>query len=143
MRMGVAIELIDDERAEHEEGGGVGPETIAEELDDQEELDYAMTEQIESREGFAADGQMLGGALKGAGDQVATILQELVLGEAGNELLDGGGVDDVEQSSAEDFEERVQAFEDDADAEKPGDAFLGDGHGSPNWSVQVYATGSS
>src|SRR5205814_10357270 len=119
------------------------PHALAKEIHDQEEMDYALTEEIERGEGFCADRKMLGSALKSTSDQVATILQELVFGEARNELFDGVGVDDVEQSSAEDFEERVQAFEDDADAEKPGDAFLGDGHGSPNWSVQVYATGSS
>ena len=50
MREAVAVELVGDERAEHDEARRIGPKLLAQQADDERDLHQAVAEQVESEE---------------------------------------------------------------------------------------------
>ena len=56
VRVGEAIELVDDEEAKHDKRNRIGPELVSKQTGDEQQLNDAMAEQIERIEALGADG---------------------------------------------------------------------------------------
>jgi hypothetical protein len=59
VRVGEAIELVDDEETKDDKRNRIGPEFISKQTDDEEHLNDAVAEEIEGIEALGADGKIL------------------------------------------------------------------------------------
>src|SRR5665213_64619 len=122
VRVGEAVELVDDEQAHDDQGNRIGPKLVSEQADDEEHLDKAVAEKIEGIEALGADGKILRQAQKMRRDEVVRILDQLLLGERVDQIRNGAGADEGDDKAADALDESVRSFQQDADLENLVDA---------------------
>ncbi len=86
VREDVAIELIDDEEDEHDDGGRIRPKLVAEESGDQNYLDEAVGDEIERGEPAGLCEERGQRVLEVRGEEIVRVFDILVLDERHGEV---------------------------------------------------------
>ena len=124
MREAVAVELVSDERAEHDEARRIGPQFLLQEAVDDHALHDSVAEQIKREEIVLRDREGPAELEYAVGDPVVRVLGQFALAEAVDPVEDRRRAGEVERDPADHLEDRVQPLEADADREDLVDPFL-------------------
>ncbi len=101
MRVGEAVELVDDEEAKDHKRRRIGPEFVSDQTDDQEHLDDAVAEKVEGIEVLGAEGKTLRQGREMCSDKVIGILDQFILGERVNQASYRAGADEGQHQAAD------------------------------------------
>lgn len=88
MRVSEAVKLVGAEKAEHDHGGGVGPQRIEPKGDDKESFDQTMRDEIDGGEVPCA-GEMLCGLKKMNCEEFVPIKRQVMLEEEPRDVVQG------------------------------------------------------
>jgi len=115
--MGVseAEKLIGAEEAEHNHGGGVGPERIEPKGGDKESLNQAMHDEINGGEVPSA-GEVLCGPEKVNGEEFVPIKRQVVLEEEQRDVVQRRRTHEPQDHPARSFEQAINSFKRDSGA---------------------------
>lgn len=122
MRKAVSIHLIEDEQAEHRDGGRIVPQLLPPKTDDEPKFDDAVAEQIEGGEVLAAHGQTLRGMEQITGNEVARVLRQFRPCDGLHQVEQELPGNEVSENASGDFCQRKRAFERKADLK--GDVYV-------------------
>ena len=117
-RQGEAVDLIDDESTEDEQGNRICPSFVSEQRGDNKYFDDAMAEQVYGHEVFAANGEMARGMAKMIGNEIMRIFGDLILGEQSDHVNNRSWADRPQRNAASDLQDPVQPLQQHADAEQ-------------------------
>ena len=120
----VAVQLVTDERYQEDQRRRVCPELVSKQPDDQEDLHCPVEQQIDRAELLGRSRKTMDGMDQVIGDDVVRVLRQFVLGQKGDDLIQGLLADEKQQDPPDNLEDAIDSLQEDADSEELSKPFL-------------------
>ena len=101
VRVGEAVELVDDEEAKNDKRNGIGPELVSQQTDDKEYLYEAVAQEVKCIEVLRGDGKILRQTQEMPGYIVIRIFDQFLLSKHIDKVRDGTRADESQYEASD------------------------------------------